>query len=110
MTKKTPTPKEASANKTTHSLSELAEKVSAEQARWLQVIADNPGIKTHELSRHRLLSNNCHQVSRQINMTIKPLGWQITKKPGAHRSDSWSWHLVDCDQNNGGCSDADLSH
>lgn len=63
-------------------------------AKWVRTIANNPGIKTHELIDYGLPSNNPHQVSSWINDTIKAAGWEIVKTPHHTPRKSWRWYLV----------------
>lgn len=61
---------------------------------WIRHIADNPGIKTHELPRRSKGANNPADISRKMNQRLIPHGWQIVKQVLTKPTESWGWWIV----------------
>ena len=79
---------------TKYTFDDICKAVKPGHGQWLRVIADNPGIRTHELLKHGLCSNNHHQISAAINAVIEQKGWRIHKEPLYGARKSWAWFLV----------------
>jgi len=86
-------------HKTANSIPELIQKTkNYHYAKWIKTIADKPGILTHQLIEYECFSNNHHIVSKCINNKINQLGWKIIKIPLQTRFTSWSWYLVQIEE------------
>jgi hypothetical protein len=57
------------------------------------IVWNQPGLKTHELRKFGIFSNNSHSLSFELNNLSRPLGWEIVKKPvdGVTKSHAWLW-------------------
>ncbi len=62
-------------------------------SKWLQIVWENQGIPTHEISQHGVDSNNHHNASQRLNPRIEPLGWRIIKRVKTQRNKSHGWYL-----------------
>jgi hypothetical protein len=60
------------------------------------IVWKQPGLKTHELRKFGIFSNNSHSLSFELNNLSRPLGWEIVKKPvdGVTKSHAWLWSQV----------------